>query len=349
MNDLTGKKILIVKLRYIGDTLSIVPVVGDLKRNFPSASVDVMVNAGTEDLVIHHPDIRNVYIYDRVYARKNIISTVIYHINLINNLRAEKYDIVIDFTHGDRAAFLSFMTGAAQRISYRDSSTLSRLLMNRIIDSDPSKQHIVEYQLESLRYLGINSFKRKITLYIPETVLKNTGKILEFSEMGRSTSLKVVIHPGARGVLRQWKPERFAEIARRLKEKYGAAILLVGGPGEQNIIDEVEKTMEFPAIFRSHEMKLLEMAALFRKCDLFIGNDSAPGHIAAAVNCPTMTLFGPTFPHMWRPFGNTGDVVFKDLPCCGCPQEECHRPEENCMDLIHVDEVWEKVEGILNQ
>ena len=348
MIDLNGKKILIVKLRYIGDTLSIVPVVGDLKRNFPSTAVDVMVHRGTEDLVKYHPDIRNVLVYDRSHARLNPISTALYHINLINSLRSEKYDLVIDFTLGDRAAFLSFMTGAPQRITYKDSSTLSHILMNRIIVSDPSIQHIVDYQLESLRYLGINSFEKKMTICIPEAVKEKTDRLLETSGINRSDSLKVVIHPGARGAFRQWRPERFAEIARQLKEKYDAAIILVGGPEEKNIIDKVENSMGFPASFRSNEMQLLDMAALLEKCHLFIGNDSAPGHIAAAVNCPNLTLFGPTFPHMWRPYGNNSAVVFKDLPCCGCRQEECLRPEESCMDLIGTEEVWETVEGMLH-
>jgi len=118
MTHLKGKKVLIIKLRYIGDTLSIIPVVENLKAKAPDVTVDVMVNRGTEELVTHHPDIRKLWIYERRTAKKNILTSISYHKNLIKQLRSEKYDSVIDFTHGDRAAFLSFITGATQRITY---------------------------------------------------------------------------------------------------------------------------------------------------------------------------------------------------------------------------------------
>ncbi|MBW2609681.1 MAG: glycosyltransferase family 9 protein [Deltaproteobacteria bacterium] len=345
--DLNGKKILIIKLRYIGDTLSIIPVVENLKRNAAHAEVDVMVHKGTEDVLAFHPDIRKIWVYDRIKAQKKIVSTICYHKSFIKNMRYEKYDFVIDFTHGDRAAFLSFMIGAPQRITYRDSSTLSRILMNRIIDSDPFKHHIVDHQLESLRYFGMDTFKREMTVHIPESSELHIDHLLSTAGIGHD-SLNVAIHPGARGKLRQWKPERFAEIARRLRDVYKANIILIGGAKEGDLVDAVEREMGFPASFGSTELSLLEMAALLRRCSLFLGNDSAPGHIAAAVKCPSLTLFGPTFPHMWRPLDPVGEVVFKDVPCCGCKQKICTRPDNSCMDLIEADEVWNKVERLIS-
>jgi len=294
-----------------------------------------------------HPDIRKFWVYDRKHAKKNIISSMSYHKNLIKQLRSEKYDFVIDFTHGDRAAFLSFMTGAPQRITYQNSSTLSHLLMNRFINSNPLKSHVVDYQLESLRFFGMEHFKRKLSLHIPEPVEQTVRDLLSNNTV-RQDSLGIVIHPGARGKLRKWRPERFAEIARRIKKSYRAAIFLIGGPRENELVEEVERHMGFPVSFKSTELTLFEMAALLKRCQLFIGNDSAPGHIAAAVNCPNLTLFGPTFPHMWRPLSPVGEVVFKNVTCCGCRQEHCTRAEGNCMDLIGVDEVWEMVRKLLN-
>jgi ADP-heptose:LPS heptosyltransferase len=107
--------------------------------------------------------------------------------------------------------------------------------------------------------------------------------------------------------------------------------------------------MQAPVSLRLTDLSLLELGAFLRRCSLFIGNDSAPGHIAGAVNCPNLILFGPTFPHMWRPLSPVGEVIFKDVSCCGCRQETCIRPEENCMELIEVEEVWEKVQEMLSQ
>jgi len=346
MVDISGKKVLIIKLRYIGDTLSIIPVVENLKEKTADVTVDVMVNRGTEELVIHHPDIRKLWIYERKIAKKNLFTTISYHKNLINQLRFEKYDFIIDFTHGDRAAFLSFMTGAPQRITYQNSSTLSHLLMNRIIPSDPSKNHIVDFQLHSLRLLGLSHFNRRMTIHIPESWETQIDHLLSAAGI-EDDSLRVAMHPGARGKLRRWPPERFAVIANRLRENYQANILLIGGPGENELVKEMEAHMESPPSFRSTQLSLLGIAALLKRCQLFIGNDSAPGHIAAAVNCPNLTLFGPTFPHMWRPLSSVGEVVFKNVPCCGCLQKRCTHPEIFCMDQIEVDEVWEKVKKLV--
>jgi ADP-heptose:LPS heptosyltransferase len=275
-----------------------------------------------------------------------MISILSFHKDLIRRLRAERYDVVIDFTHGDRAAFVAFSTGAPLRISYEIASRLSHLLMNKLISSDPSKHHIIDFQLKSLESLGLHDFNRRLELHVPEDVRKREETLLRESGLW-NLKPKVVIHPGARIRFRLWSPDRFGEIARRLRDSYGAAIILMGGPEEGALVDEVEKQSGAPASLKTTSLGLLEMAALFSYCRLFLGNDSAPGHIAAAVNCPTLTLFGPTFPHMWRPYHSEGRVIFKDVPCCGCRQEVCIRPEDNCMDMIKVDEVWEVVKKMM--
>lgn len=343
--DLTGKKILVIKLRYIGDTLTLIPVIDTLSEKVPGVIVDVMVNRGTEEVLAFHPGIKRLWVYDRRLAKKNIVSSISYHINLIKALLSEGYDCVIDFSHGDRAAFLSFMTAAPCRITYEKSSMFSRLLMNRFVNADPFEHHIVDYQLQSLKLFGLDHFKKDIRLSMPASVRERIDSLL--SGLGvDQRSFNVAIHPGARGRLRQWPLERFAEIAGRLKASFNAEIILVGGPGEKALVDALEDNMGFPALLKSSELGLLEMGALFSRCRLFMGNDSAPAHIAAAVNCPTLTLFGPTFPHMWRPLSPLGEVVFKNVPCCGCRQESCIRPEKTCMELIEVDEVWQKAESM---
>jgi heptosyltransferase-3 len=343
-----GKKLLLIKLAYIGDTVSLLPVVENLMEKAPYHTVDVMVNGGSEELLVHHPGIRKVWGYDRRRAKRSVLSSLAYHARIISRLRVERYDMVIDYTYGDRSSFLSFMTGARQRITYQSTNTLSRLLMSHFIPLEPLKYHIVDCQLESLKPLGIHDFDRKMTMHLPQALLSEMDQRLHDSgiEPGRT---RVVIHPGARKRLREWRPERFGEIGRRLKELYRAAIILIGGTGDEASVENAERAMGFKAEFRSTELSLLELAAILRRSHLFLGNDSGPGHIAAAVHCPTVTLFGSTYPHLWRPLNSEGEVVFKNVPCCGCRQETCIRPEANCMDLIEVDEVWEKVSKLLKQ
>jgi len=334
-----GKRVLIVKLRYIGDTLSILPVVENLKRLSPDTMVDVLVNQGTEEVVEHHPCISQTWTYDYALAKKLNYNSIVYQLKLINNLRSRRYNVVIDYTHGDRAAFICYLTGAPVRITHNHSSRLSKKLMNRFVDSDPTANHIVDHQLASLKVLGLEGFHRTLKLYVPESVRDGVDRRVR--NAGLSTERAwVVLHPGARGDLRRWRSERFGEIARRLQKSAKVSVLLLGGPGEEKLLENVKVRMERPPDLCSADMDLLETGELLRRSTLFIGNDSAPAHLAAAAGCPTLTLFGPTFPHMWMPLSPFGEVVFKGVPCCGCRQEICLRPQNSCMDLIEVDEVW---------
>jgi len=340
-----GKRVLIVKLRYIGDTLSIIPVIENIRRNAKGAEIDVMVNKGTDEVLMHQPGIVRLWPYDRRAAKRSMLSSIAYHVHLLRQLRGRRYDVVMDFTHGDRASFLCYLTGSPCRISYLNSSLLAKILMNRFIPAEPSEMHIVDYQLEALKLFGMNHFRRKIDLCIPAPVKEKVDRSLS----GKSISggLKVAIHPGARGRFRQWPAERFAEVGRRLQSEYDADILLVGGPSEAGLVESLEQGLCYPALFKSTGLSLLEMAYLFSRCRIFLGNDSAPAHLAAAAGCPTLTLFGPTFPKMWRPLSDRGEVIFKNVECCGCRQEECIRPGKSCMQMIEVEEVWAKIQSML--
>jgi len=344
--DLRHKKILIIKLRYIGDTLSIVPVIDRVKECVPEVTVDVMIRKGTEEVVAFHPGIRKIWVYDQKMAKSDFRSSVPYQFDLIRGLRKERFDYILDYTHGDRAAILSFLIHAPSRISYRCSSPLTKLLMNRFVDYNPLEHHIVEYQLKALSLFNLPVNNPKMDIHIPEKAEKAVNEILAKNDIDSQGDI-IAVHPGARGRLKQWRPERFALISDRLIEQFKAQIILVSGPNEASILEKVEKYMCFKPVLSTTGLSLLELAALFRKCRLFLGNDSAPGHIAAAVDCPTISLFGPTFPHMWRPYNRRGEVLFKNVPCCGCLQKVCDRPEENCMDLIGADEVWNCIQKVL--
>ncbi len=347
MNTLSGKRVLIVKLRYIGDTLSIAPVAASLARAAPGVRIEVLVNRGTEEVLAYDPHIHRLWTYDRRRAKAGVRSSLGYHLAFFRRLRPRRYDVILDYTHGDRAAFLCFLIGAPLRITYRDASRLSRLLMNRVVDAEPIDFHIVDYQLQALKLLGVTQFDRTLKMTVPAEVQQRVDRLLARHGIGMRQT-RVAIHPGAGGPLRQWRPSRFGAIATRLARQPDTAVLLIGGPGDETLVDRVAAHMQAPPAFCATSLGLLETAALIRRCDLFIGNDSAPAHMAAAVGTASLALFGPTWPHMWRPLSPRGRVIFKEVPCRACRQEHCERPEQTCMDLIGVDEVWQTVREMLS-
>ena len=327
--------------------MGVLPTVEILRRHAPGLTIDVLIHKESAELIAFYGGVRKVWEYDRQAAKRDLFSTVRYHMKLIRALRRERYDLVIALTQGDRVAFLSFATGAPLRLIIQTSNKMCRIFMNAFATGDARHHHFIEQDADILTYFGIEIPQISMKIQITDQV---RIKIREQLRDIRAGQLKVAIHPGARKKTRRWAPDRFAEIARRLHEHRQAAIILLGGRGDEGILEEIENRMGSPAAFKSCELSLLEMAAIFSECHLFIGNDSGPGHIAAAANCTTLSLFGPNYPDSCRPYIASGEVIFKNLPCLGlCRQEEwlCIRPDNTCMDLIGVDEVWEKVQMIL--
>ena len=342
------QKILIIKLQYVGDTLGVIPVVANLKRHAPGLTIDVLIHQECAQLIAHHVDINKVWVYDREQAKKSFFSAITYHLPLIMKLRQEKYDIVIALTQGDRAFFLSLASGAPLRLTYNTNTLLARM-MNAFAVEQTGRRHFIEVDVDILNYFGIENRNIQLMIPIPGDVrTKMKGGLTPGTG---SKGIMVAIHPGARKKMRQWRPDRYAQIASRLCEHYGASIILLGGSGEEQLLSEIESRMGSAAALKSCNLSLIDMAAVFSECHLFIGNDSGPGHIAAAVGCPTLSLFGPNYPVICRPYIATGEVIFKNLDCCGCRQEEhlCIRPENTCMDLIEVDEAWLKVKMMLSK
>lgn len=342
------QKILIIKLQYVGDTMGVIPVVANLKKHAPGLTVDVLIHQECAQLIAHHADIRKVWVYDREQAKKSFFSAITYHLPLIMKLRREEYDIVIALTQGDRAFFLSFATGAPLRLTYNLNTLLTRM-MNAFTVLQTGRRHFIEIDVDILNYFGIESRDVQMMIPIPDDIrAKIRGWLAPVTVPGE---MIVAIHPGARKKMRQWKPDRYAQIAYRLHEQYEASVILLGGAGEEQLLAEIENKMGFAAVLKSCNLSLIDMAAVFSECCLFIGNDSGPGHIAAAVGCATLSLFGPNYPIICRPYIDSGEVIFKNLDCCGCRQEEhlCVRPENTCMDLIDVSEVWLKVKMMLSK
>ncbi len=339
------KRILIIKLRYLGDTLTLLPVIHSIKKSFPSTAVDVLVEKPSHEILSFHPDIDNVFVFDRETATKNSYSMLKYYKSLIKNLRSREYDLAIDYTFADRSAVIQFLTGAKYRVTYHHGSNLSKLLQNIVLTSDFKTSHVVDVQLKVLELLGIKERIRKIQLHVDQGLEDKVKKLLR--NKGRY-SFTVAIHPGAQRMVRVWRPERYSEICERLIQRYQANVVLIAGPNESELLKRIRDGISFEPLYCGTDLNLKELAAMIKQCDFFLGSDSGPAHVAAGVGVPTITLFGPTYPQTWLALSDPSLYIHKELECCGCRQLQCIRPHNSCMDQITVEEVWEKVEEMVS-
>lgn len=328
--------VLVVKLRYIGDVLLTTPFLRALRRGFPDARVTVLVNPGTGEVLRHNPDVDEVLSFPR--------TGLIPQVQCYRELRARGFDCVVDLTDGDRSAFISFMTGARVRIGFNHENRLRGRLYSRCVEAAYDAVHVIDYHAMALPSLGLSMEGGDPVLPLSGEDHERAHHVVESLQLDRTRW--IMLHPAARYWFKAWPPDRFAALGDAFHER-GFQVALVGSPEERPIGTEILQTAKRPMISLIGNTRLLELAALMTRCRLFVGNDAGPMHMAAAVGCPVVALFGPSNPAVWAPRGKHVKTIHKGLDCRECFHPGCFRGEQGCMKLITVDEVLEEATALL--
>jgi predicted lipopolysaccharide heptosyltransferase III len=328
------KNILIIKLRYIGDVLLATPALRALRDGFPHARLTVLVNRGTEELLKWNPDVNEVLVLDR--------SGPATASRLARQLRQLRFDCVIDLTDSDRSAILTRLSGATVRIGFNVERRWRGLLYTSVVHPSSRSVHRVEHDLEAVRALGVVPKAARPVLYTSSQDEEEASRLLEELEAERSGATAktlIMLHPGARYWFKAWPAERFAELADRLVAATDCQVLIAGDSREQELAESIQRQSQAGVKVLAGRTTLLQLAALLKRCALFIGNDNGPMHMAAALGIPVVALFGPSDPTVWGPRGDRAIVLYKGLDCSRCFHPTCDRGEESCMKQIAVDEV----------
>ena len=335
-----AQRILVIKIRYIGDVLLVTPVLESLKQAFPQVSASMLVNAGTEGVLANNPFLEEVFLVPegKSWGR---------HIALIHTLRSRKFDMILDLTDGDRAAVVGFLSGAKYRVGYNSEQRWRGTLYHRIVQGDRHEMHAVDYHLRALEAVGCKIDCRNPRIYPSKQDHAAADQLLK--ERGISPDKPwIALHPGARHWFKAWPEENFIELAGRLHAEHHLSILVVGGPKETEMADCIVKACGPWADTVAGRTTLLQLGALLGRASFFVGNDAGPMHIAASVGTPVLALFGPTPPAVWGPLGEGHRVIWKKIDCTDCWRDGCQRGELNCMRQIGVDEVYEAARDVLN-
>ncbi|MGB9716712.1 MAG: putative lipopolysaccharide heptosyltransferase III [Thermodesulfovibrionales bacterium] len=325
------KRILVIKLRHIGDVLLATPVFRALRENFPHAYIAALVNSGTEEVLIGNPFINEILIFDRNIKKMNPAIKYFRELSFLKQIRAKKFDMTIDLTSGDRAAIVSFISGARYRIAYppNRNSLIGKKFLYTHIAQKRNGQHIVLRNLEIIRQFGINTKNEQLDFFIPESARIFVEKIFEENNIpprpslnkGEQRGIKIVhVHPTSRWLFKCWKDEYMAEVICWLIDN-GAIVIITSSPEKY----EMEKTGRILSLVASritHNAKrfidlcgkttIKQLGAISKASDLFFGVDSAPMHIAAAVGTPVIALFGGGV-KSWRPWCEKYVVIFKEF------------------------------------
>jgi heptosyltransferase-3 len=329
-------RILVIKLKQPGDVLVSTPVLSALKQAWPNVQVTYLVPKGTEDMIADHPLLDNLLVVDR---RNDGLKQAW---QLIRALRLQRFDLVIELSGGDRGAFYTMMSGARERIGFwraRMPWWQRHGVFTRLLPRPPVSLHMVEHNLEAVRSLGVEPLRPRLEFYWNAQVEARVIELL--TSLGLPDKGFAVVHPGAGWRFKCWTPSGYARIIEAL-EKLGLPVVLTGSrtAHERDLIKAVLVACRVKPINLAGRLTLKELGALIAKARLFFGVDSAPMHLAAAVNTPSVALFGPTKVFNWGPWGKGHLVIRKDWDCLPCDADGCLGSKiSRCLEEISPDEV----------
>jgi predicted lipopolysaccharide heptosyltransferase III len=350
-------KILLIRLRLIGDVVFTTPAIGALRRRFPEARISYLVEAPAEPVVRHHPGIDTIIVAERPRG----LARWRYDAGLAARLHGARFDLVIDFHGGPRSGLLTWATRAPRRIGYdlpgRRWSYTTRVPWTRSL---VPPRHSVLNQWALLEPLGISAPDPKrdpVTMPLDPDAVRRVDARLAAAGVDRSAPL-IVMHVSAGNPFRRWPARSFAETAAALAAADPSRrVIVTSGPSESAAAEGVASEARSIAgagaaqIVRTGEFDLAELGALVDRAALYIGGDSGPMHIAATTRTPIVALFGPTLPDRSLPWRDPAiaaiGVDAGPLPCRPCHQRHCVPGDYRCLAMISPTMVIAAAEQLL--
>jgi len=363
------KKILVVKLDHIGDVVLATPVLTNLRLHYPHAHIAMLAGSWSKQVVQYNPHLDEILCYDSPFFRRSSGNMTLKNtMQILRWLKNERYDLIVELRGDFLTVILAMLRGGKYRLD-RSTQRVLRKLRNLSCPLITKKgkekledetavsrrraknngrlrltalqfaysEHEVEINLDVLRAgdIPINSRNTFFNVLSADQTWAKSF-LAEFGiDLSKPT---VAIHPGSPVPLKRWPEKRFAELADILIEKK-RQVLFLGVLDENQLLEEIQAQMRHKSVNIAGRTNLRQLGAVLQQCDLFIGNDSGPMHLAAAVGTRVIGLFGPGSPERFGPFGDNCTTIRKKPDCPPCMKEECRFGEQGCIIEIAVQDV----------
>ena len=339
------RRILVSRLRFMGDIILTTPLISALKKQYPDAVIDYLAEPPYIELLKNHPEISGLISFDRkLYSQLSIIKSLKAQWKLITRLRRQKYDLAIDLFGIPRSAWLMWVSGAPIRIGgcfrYRSH------LFTHCFKTQKKRISAINFHQLALDRIGIAPALSKPELFLAENELKWAWNYIKKSGIDPNKPI-IGIYPGATWPAKIWPIQRFVQLTKKILTDSDHHIFIVVGPEDKSLIENNFFNLGSKVVI-GDLLTLRKLAALMYHFSIFITNDCGPMHIAPAVGTPTIGIFGPGDPVIWFPYDrNSGHrVIIKDTDCSPCHQDECSI-QHQCMTKISVEDVYVSVKEVL--
>lgn len=338
-------RILITRTDRIGDVMLSTPVIKAVRDKYPHAYIACCVQKETREIVDNNPYLDEVIVYDKKGEYKNIFGII----RFIVLIKKRKFDLALILHPTNRMNLTCFFAGIPRRVGY--DRKFGMLLTDKIPHTKQlGAKHEVEYTLDVVRRIGIDSADKRLYMSLHADAEKNVQELFSKYKIDKTKKI-LAIHPSASCLSKRWPAERFAEVIDRLNQKHHVSIILLGGDFDKVCSERVRKHVNSEVFDLTGKTSISTLAGILAKSAIFISNDSGPVHIAVSLGTPVIVLFGRNdpgiSPERWGPRGDRDVVFHKDVGCDVCLAHRCQKGFK-CLSAITADEVIAAAERLLN-
>jgi len=334
-----GKRILLIRLRSLGDTLLMTPALS-IASSGGLNEVAVVVEEPFDQVLRGNPAVDRLIVPGKRGDLKS-------RWKCIREIREFSPDLVFDMHGGTTSSVMALFSGAGQRVGFAAGRN-SRFYNIKIPDSREIWQkeeiHTVEHQISPMIYMGFPLEEvPPLYIHVEETEREKASKRLAAEGIDGDF---VLIHPAAAFATKQWSSRGFAFVAGELA-KSGTRCVATAGPGQEKLLEELA-SVSGPGLVLFPPGSLAEFVALASLCTLYLGNDTGPTHVAAALRKKVVVVFGSSDSAAWHPWGTEYRLIRSELDCIPCPGYEClHYPEPECIKSVAGSRVLSAVMELL--
>jgi heptosyltransferase-2 len=344
------KRVVVRGTNWVGDAVMTIPALRELRRMLPDAHITLATRSWSEGLFRDADFLDDLLIYDR---RGNALSSVT---RASREWRGRRFDLAILFQNAFEAALIAALARVPARVGYGTDGRSALLTHALPLPSWHNERHEVFYYLNIISELEKLLRGSSVVLdQEPRFELRvNHARQLEAVELLKAhgasmTGPLVALCPGSTNSrAKRWPDERYAALADRFVDEMKADVILVGSAEEMEVSRAVAEQMRRTPVVLTGRTKLAEAVAVLSISDLLVTNDTGPAHIAAALERPTLVIFGPTDPTTTRPFSRSAQIIRRPPECAPCMLRDCPI-DHRCLTAITPDEVFARARAMMKR
>lgn len=333
-----GDRILVSRLDYLGDVLLSLPLCDALRERWPGVTVDYLTRRPAADLIAADPRFEAVFTAERGAG-------LVRNLTLIQRLRARGYSAVLDLYANPRSAWLSWFTGAGIRIG-ADRRGRRHLYTNPIHVPESVRAATAIYRSYGAP-LGVSATPPGKPMLTATAVDVTEGEAA-LARAGATEGLRVGIHPGGKWTVKRWATSSFASLVRLIRDRTGATVVVLTGPGEEVHSERLQAMVGDDAKVIP-TLGIRTVAGLMSHLDAMIVCDGGIMHLAVALGVPTVAVFGSSEPDIWFPYDGLGPFrsAVREMSCRPCHEHTCPLGHNGCLNDLSAETVFDLLENVL--